>query len=120
MSVIDGRPRRLPGVALDSAVLLHGERGLALLVVTVAALSVALHAARSRLAIELSTSGLRYEATDGRRCGRRGRAAAGPVPMTWWRSSMRSPSDSTIRPPIRHKRRACARPRSLTVIVCGW
>ena len=61
-SLIEGRPRRLPGVALGSAVLLHAERSLALVAVTVAALSIVGQAARGRLPIELSTSGLRYEA----------------------------------------------------------
>jgi hypothetical protein len=61
-SLIEGRPRGLPGVALGSAVLLHAERSLALVAVTVAALSIVGHAARGRLPIELSTSGLRYEA----------------------------------------------------------
>jgi hypothetical protein len=58
VSLIEGGPRRLPGVALGSTVLLPAERTLAL----VAALSIALRAARGRLPIELSTSGLRYEA----------------------------------------------------------
>ena len=62
VSVIEGTPRHLPGVALGSAVLLHAERALALLAVTVAAVSILLQAARGRLPIELSTSGLRYEA----------------------------------------------------------
>jgi hypothetical protein len=61
-SLIEGRPRQLPGVALGSAVLLHAERSLAPVAVTVAALSIVGHAARGRLPIELSTSGLRYEA----------------------------------------------------------
>jgi hypothetical protein len=61
-SLIEGRPRQLPGVALGSAVLLYAERSLALVAVTVAALSIVGHAARGRLPIELSTSGLRYEA----------------------------------------------------------
>ena len=61
-SLIEGRPRQLPGVALGSAVLLHAERSLALVAVAVAALSIAGQAARGRLPIELSTSGLRYEA----------------------------------------------------------
>jgi hypothetical protein len=43
-------------------VLLEAERALALLAVTVAALSIAVQAARGRLPLELSTSGLRYEA----------------------------------------------------------
>ena len=42
--------------------LLHAERSLALLAVMVAALSIVGQAARGRLPIELSTSGLRYEA----------------------------------------------------------
>ena len=62
VSVIEGTPRRLPGVALGSVVLLHAERALALLAVTVAAVSILLQAAHGRLPIELSTSGLRYEA----------------------------------------------------------
>jgi hypothetical protein len=43
-------------------VLLDAERSLALVAVTVAALSIVGHAARGRLPIELSTSGLRQEA----------------------------------------------------------
>jgi hypothetical protein len=62
VTVIEGRPRHLPGVALGSPVLLHAERTLALVAVIVAALSIGLQAARGRLPIELSTSGLRYEA----------------------------------------------------------
>jgi hypothetical protein len=62
VSLIEGRPRHPPGVALGSSVLLHAERRLALLAVTVAALSMVVHAARGQLPIELSTSGLRYEA----------------------------------------------------------
>ena len=61
-SVIEGTPHQLPGVALGSPVLLHAERALALLAVTAAALSILVQAARGRLPIELSTSGLRYEA----------------------------------------------------------
>ena len=62
VSVIEGTPRTLPGVALDSPVLLHAERVLALVGVVIAALSVLAQAARGRLPVELSTSGLRYEA----------------------------------------------------------
>ena len=62
VSLIEGTPRHLPGVALDSAVLLHAERALALVAVAIAALSVLAQAVRGRLPIELSTSGLRYEA----------------------------------------------------------
>jgi hypothetical protein len=61
-SLIEGRPRQLPGVALGSTVLLHAERSVALLALTVGALSIVVQAARGRLPIELSTSGLRYEA----------------------------------------------------------
>ena len=61
-SLIEARPRQLPGVALGSTVLLHAERSLALLALTVGALSIVVQAARGRLPIELSTSGLRYEA----------------------------------------------------------
>jgi hypothetical protein len=62
VSLLEGRPRHAPGVALGSAVLLHADRTLALLALTVAALSIVGHAARGRLPVELSTSGLRYEA----------------------------------------------------------
>jgi hypothetical protein len=61
VSVIESTPHQLPGVALGSPVL-HAERALALLAVTAAALSIFVQAARGRLPIELSTSGLRYEA----------------------------------------------------------
>jgi hypothetical protein len=61
-TLIEGRPRHLPGVALGSPVLLHTERVLGLLAAVVATLSIGVHAARGRLPIELSTSGLRYEA----------------------------------------------------------
>ena len=62
VSVLEGTPRELPAVALGSAVLLHAERALALFGVVVASLSVLVQAARGRLPVELSTSGLRYEA----------------------------------------------------------
>jgi cytochrome b561 len=62
VSFSEGTPARLPGIALGSAVLLHAERGLALLGVAIAALGVVMQAARGRLPIEVSTSGLRYEA----------------------------------------------------------
>ena len=61
-SIAEGTPARLPGVSLGSAVLLHAERVLALVVLVIAALSVGVRAARGRLPVELSTSGLRYEA----------------------------------------------------------
>ena len=62
VTLIEGRPRQLPGVALDSPVLLHAERALALFAVVIAIVSIAVQAARGRLPVELSTSGLRYEA----------------------------------------------------------
>jgi hypothetical protein len=62
VTLIEGCPHRLPGVALGSSVLLHAERALALLAVIVSALSIGVQATRGRLPIELSTSGLRYEA----------------------------------------------------------
>jgi hypothetical protein len=62
VSLIEGQPRQVPGVALGSVVLLHAERTLALLALTVGTLSIVGHAARGRLPVELSTSGLRYEA----------------------------------------------------------
>jgi hypothetical protein len=62
VSVVEGTPRALPGVALGSPVLLHAERVLALVVVAIAAISVLVQAARGRLPVELSTTGLRYEA----------------------------------------------------------
>jgi hypothetical protein len=62
VSLSEGMPHRLPGVALGSPVLLQAERALALVAVVIAALSVLARAARGRLPVELSTSGLRYEA----------------------------------------------------------
>jgi len=62
VSLVEGTPARLPGVALGSPVLLHAERAVALLALVVAALSVVVQAAHGRLPIEFSTSGLRYEA----------------------------------------------------------
>jgi hypothetical protein len=62
ITLVEGRPRHLPGVALGSPVLLHAERALALSAVVVAMASIGVQAARGRLPIELSTSGLRYEA----------------------------------------------------------
>jgi len=62
VALIEGVPRHLPGIALGSPVLLQGERVLALLAGSVAVLSIAAQAARGRLPIELSTTGLRYEA----------------------------------------------------------
>ena len=97
VTVIEGVPRHLPGVALGSPVLLQAERALAMLAVTVAALSILVQAARGRLPIELSTSGLRYKPT-------RPMRRLPPSPgcknssMSSWRSSTRSPNDSTPSP----------------------
>jgi hypothetical protein len=62
VSVLEGTPRTLPGVALGSPVLLHAERALALVAVVIAAASVLVQAGRGRLPVELTTTGLRYEA----------------------------------------------------------
>jgi hypothetical protein len=62
VSVLEGTPDALPGIALGCVVLLHAERVLALIAVAIAAVSVLVYAARGRLPVELSTSGLRYEA----------------------------------------------------------
>ena len=61
-TLVEGTPRDLPGVALGSPVLLHAERALAVLGVVVAMVSILVQAARGRLPVELSASGLRYEA----------------------------------------------------------
>jgi hypothetical protein len=60
VSLLEGTPSRLPGVAMESALLLHLERAGAILAVVVVILSVAAQAARGRLPVELSTSGFRY------------------------------------------------------------
>jgi hypothetical protein len=62
VTVAEGTPDRLPGIALGSAVVLHAERALALFGIVLAALTVLAHAAHGRLPTDLSTSGLRYEA----------------------------------------------------------
>jgi hypothetical protein len=62
VSVVEGTPRTLPGVALGSPMLLRAERALALVAVVIAAASVLVQAGRGRLPVELSTTGLRYEA----------------------------------------------------------
>ena len=53
VTLVEGRPAHLPGVALGSTVLLHVERVLALMAVVVALLSIGAQAARGRLPIEL-------------------------------------------------------------------
>jgi TolA-binding protein len=62
ISLIEGAPRRLPGVALGSTVLLHVERVAALFAVALAVVSVFAQANRGRLPTQLSTTGLGYPA----------------------------------------------------------
>jgi hypothetical protein len=62
VSVVDGAPDRLPGVALGSEVLLHAERAAAIFAIVVAVVSVLAQATRGRLPTQLSTAGLAYEA----------------------------------------------------------
>jgi hypothetical protein len=62
VTMIEGAPARLPGVALGSTVLLHVERAAALFAIVVAVLSVLAQATRGRLPTQLSTGGLAYEA----------------------------------------------------------
>jgi hypothetical protein len=62
VTTLEGTPGQMPGLALGSVVLLHAERVLALVVVTVAVLTVVVRAGSGHLPVELSTSGLRYEA----------------------------------------------------------
>jgi hypothetical protein len=62
VTLLEGPPRQIPALALGSVVLLHAERVLALVAVSVAVLTIVVRAGRGRLPVELSTSGLRYEA----------------------------------------------------------
>ncbi len=61
ISLVEGAPARLPGLALGSGVLLHAERTLALLAVAIAVVTIVTRAAQGRLPVELSTTGVRYE-----------------------------------------------------------
>jgi hypothetical protein len=61
VSLIEGSPERLPGVALGSDVL-HVERAAAIFAILVALTSVLREAARGRLPTQLTTAGLAYEA----------------------------------------------------------
>jgi hypothetical protein len=61
-SLLEGTPARLPGVALGSALLVHLERTVAVLAISVAVLSVLAQAARGHLPTQLTTAGLVYEA----------------------------------------------------------
>lgn len=62
VSLLEGVPQDLPGVALESAVLLHVERVSAIFAIVVAILSVLHEATRGRLPTQLTTGGLAYEA----------------------------------------------------------
>jgi hypothetical protein len=62
VSVAQGAPEDLPGVALGSDALLHVERAAAFFAIVVAVLSVLAQSARGRLPTQFSTSGLAYEA----------------------------------------------------------
>lgn len=62
ITLAEGLPERLPGVALGSTVLLHSERGAALLGLALAAATLLINAAEGRLPSETSTSGFGYEA----------------------------------------------------------
>jgi hypothetical protein len=53
VSLIEGSPERLPGVALGSDVLLHVERAAAIFAILVALMSVLREAARGRLPTQL-------------------------------------------------------------------
>jgi hypothetical protein len=99
VSLRDGRPRGLPGVALASAVMLHAERTLALLAVTMAAVSIVMHACADGCRSSYPRAGC---ATRRKRPMPRPRRWQGcrTSSMTWWRSSSRSPSDSTHPVPV--------------------
>jgi hypothetical protein len=64
VTLVEGAPGRLPGVALGSVVLLHVERAGALFAVAVAIVSVLTQAARGRLPTQLTTGGLAYGPED--------------------------------------------------------
>lgn len=61
VSLLEGVPDRLPGVALWSQVLLHLERVSAMFATAVAILSVLYEATRGRLPTQLTTGGLAYD-----------------------------------------------------------
>jgi hypothetical protein len=62
VSLTEGAPERLPGVALGSHVLLHVERAAAIFAIVVAVASVLREGGRGRLPTQLTTAGLAYEA----------------------------------------------------------
>jgi hypothetical protein len=61
ITLVEGTPDRLPGVALGSSALLHVIRAGALFAIVVAVASVLREGARGRLPTQLTTSGLAYE-----------------------------------------------------------
>ena len=62
VSLLEGAPEKLPGVALGSEVLMHVERVSAMFAMVVAILSVLYEASRGRLPTQLTTGSLAYEA----------------------------------------------------------
>jgi hypothetical protein len=62
VTMLEGPSAQIPALALGSVVLLHAERVLALVAISVAVLTIVVRAGSGRLPVELSTSGLRYEA----------------------------------------------------------
>jgi hypothetical protein len=62
-SLAEGAPRRLPGVALGSPVLLHAERATPLARLALAVATVLVRASRGEVPTQLSASGVTYEAT---------------------------------------------------------
>jgi hypothetical protein len=61
VSLLEGSPARLPGVALGADVLLHVERAGAIFAIVVGIASVLREAARGRLPTQLTTAGLAYQ-----------------------------------------------------------
>jgi hypothetical protein len=66
ISILEGTPRQLPAVALDSTVLLHALRAGALFATGLAVATVLARAATGRLPTMLSTSGIGYDAEESR------------------------------------------------------
>lgn len=60
VTLAEGTPNHLPGVALGSSVLLHIERGAAMFLGFVAGAVILIRSARGDLPTELGTRGLRY------------------------------------------------------------
>jgi hypothetical protein len=64
VTMVTGAPARLPDVALDSAVLFHTERTLALFLLTVLAVAVVARGFQGRLPDKLGRDGLEYVAQE--------------------------------------------------------